>query len=40
MGGSLPRPFGEMWKPVMSGSAMSAEKSEGSKNRFGSECTA
>src|SRR5882757_5598174 len=36
----LPRPFGEMCSPIMSGSAISAEKSCGSKNSFGSACTA
>src|SRR5712664_3077765 len=36
----LPRPFGEMCSPIMSGSPISAEKSWGSKNSFGSACTA
>ena len=36
----LPRPFGEMWKPITPGSRIKAEKSRGSKNSFGSACTA
>ena len=36
MGFSPPRPLGEMCSPMISGSAISAEKSEGSKNSFGS----
>ena len=31
---SLPRPFGATWKPAISGSAISAEKPDGSKNNW------
>ena len=40
MGFSPPRPLGEMCSPMISGSAISAEKSDGSKNSFGSAWTA
>jgi hypothetical protein len=39
-GGCLARPFGDRCSPMTPGSATSFEKSDRSKNRLGSECTA